>query len=74
LAGYGIWYTLLARNRVSQLIPFMLLVPVFAVVSGIAVLGEELTIEILGGGLLVIAGVGLVVLRGAPVPTLAEAD
>ncbi|MDB5367696.1 MAG: multidrug transporter permease [Rhodospirillales bacterium] len=74
LGGYGIWYTLLARNRVSQLIPFMLLVPVFAVVSGTAMLGEKLTIEILGGGLLVIAGVALVVLRKGPVSTLAEAD
>jgi O-acetylserine/cysteine efflux transporter len=75
LAGYGIWYTLLARNRVSQLIPFMLLVPVFAVVSGIAVLHEQLTIEIVAGGLLVVGGVGMVVLRkNTPALRLAEAD
>ncbi|GIL39771.1 DMT family transporter [Roseiterribacter gracilis] len=75
LAGYGLWYTLLARNRVSHLMPFMLLVPVFAVLSGIAVLGEKLHVQIVVGGVLVLAGVALVVLRkAAPVPTLAEAD
>jgi O-acetylserine/cysteine efflux transporter len=75
LGGYGIWYTLIARNRVTQLMPFMLLVPVFAVVSGIAVLGERLTIEIVAGGLLVLGGVLLVVLRrSSTVPVLAEAD
>jgi O-acetylserine/cysteine efflux transporter len=74
LAGYGLWYALLSRNRVSQLIPVMLFVPVFAVLSGIAVLGERLTLEILAGGLLVLLGVGLVVTRKAPLPTLAEAD
>lgn len=75
LAGYGLWYALLARNRVSQLMPFMLLAPVFAVISGIALLDEELHAEIAFGGLLVLAGIAMVVLRkSAPVPTLAEAD
>jgi O-acetylserine/cysteine efflux transporter len=61
--GYGTWYRMIGRYRVTQTMPFILLVPVFAVVSGILLLGEILTATLMTGGLLTIAGVGIIVLR-----------
>lgn len=61
--GYGAWYWLLGQYRVNQTMPFMLLVPVFGVLSGVALLGERLTGPLVSGGLLTILGVGIIVLR-----------
>ena len=40
-----------------------LLVPVFGVLSGVLMLGETLTLSTVIGGLLTVAGVGIIVLR-----------
>lgn len=58
--GYGLWYTLIRRNPVSQVAPFLLLLPVFAVLGGVVFLGESLGARTLLGGALVIAGLGLI--------------
>jgi O-acetylserine/cysteine efflux transporter len=54
---------MLGRNRVNQTMPFILLVPVFGVLSGILFLDETLTATLVTGGLLTVAGVGIIVLR-----------
>jgi O-acetylserine/cysteine efflux transporter len=61
--GYGAWYWMLGRYRVNQTMPFILLVPVFGVLSGILFLDETLTATLVTGGLLTVAGVGIIVLR-----------
>ncbi|MEX0287178.1 MAG: DMT family transporter [Paracoccaceae bacterium] len=58
--GYGMWYSLLRRNPVSQVAPFLLLLPVFGVVGSYLVLGETLATIAILGGLIVIAGVALI--------------
>lgn len=58
--GYGLWYTLIRRNPVSHVAPFLLLLPVFAVLGGIAFLGEVMTTGIMLGGAIVIAGVAII--------------
>jgi len=58
--GYGLWNTLLRRNPVSQVAPFLLLLPLFAVVGGMVFLGEVPGPQTLMGGALVIAGVGFI--------------
>lgn len=58
--GYGIWYTLVRRNPVSQVAPFLLLLPLFTVLGGFLFLGETLGLQVLAGGAVVIAGVGLI--------------
>ncbi len=63
IVGYGLWYRLLARYDVNQAMPFTLLVPVFGVLSGVLVLGEPLTWQMLIGGVLTLTGVALIVLR-----------
>jgi len=61
--SHMLWQHLIAHNPVSQLIPWTLLIPVFAVGAAIIILGEELTPAIIFGGLLTIAGVGIITFR-----------
>lgn len=61
--GYGAWYALLRRHPISVLSPFMLLIPVVGVMSGVLFLGEELTLRVVLGGLLTVIGVGVINIR-----------
>jgi O-acetylserine/cysteine efflux transporter len=61
--GYGGWYWLLKRYAVNQVMPFMLLMPVFGVASGVAFLDEPVTLALVGGAALTILGVGIIILR-----------
>ena len=61
--GYGAWYWLLKRYAVNQVMPFMLLMPVFGVVSGVAILDEPVTVALVAGAALTILGVGIIIIR-----------
>lgn len=63
IIAYGLWYYLIGKYDVNQAVPYMLLIPVFGVLSGVAVLGEPLTWMLVIGGLLTVAGVGVIVIR-----------
>ena len=58
--GYGLWYRLLGRHDVNQVLPFLLLLPVTAVAGGVLFLGETLTLNIVTGGALAIGGVAVI--------------
>jgi O-acetylserine/cysteine efflux transporter len=64
--GYGIWYRLLGLYSVNQIMPFLLLLPVTAVIGGILFLDEILTIKIGIGGLLALVGVAMITIQLAP--------
>ena len=69
--GYTMWYHLLGVCQVTQLAPFLLINPVVAVLAGVVLLGESLTLlEALGGGI-VMAGIAVMTVRrrSAPVDT-----
>lgn len=53
----------MVKYPVSQIIPLTLIIPVFAVIVAVIALGEQLTLSILLGGGLTIAGVGVITLR-----------
>ena len=72
VVGYGAWYWLLRRHQMNQVMPAMLLIPVFGVLSGIVFLGETLTLNLIVGGLLTVGGVGIIILR-RPKATAPEA-
>jgi O-acetylserine/cysteine efflux transporter len=63
IVAFGLWAKLVARYSVSQTLPFMLTVPLFAIVGGIVLNGDRMTADIIAGGLLTLAGVGLIVVR-----------
>ena len=66
IVGHGLWYQLVPKYQTNQTMPFTLLIPVFGVSFGIVLLGETLSWYILAGGLVTIAGVAIIVFRGAP--------
>ena len=69
--GYGLWYSLIRRHPVSQVAPFLLLLPVFSLAGGALFLGETLDWRTVFGGVIVIAGVAVIVVERPvrPVPS-----
>lgn len=71
--GYGLiagalffhagWYYLLRRYPVSTVGPFMLLMPLIGVFSGVAYYGDILTKQMILGGLLTFSGVAIITFR-----------
>lgn len=64
--GHTSYYWLLQRRPVSMIAPSLLLTTLFAVLLGVALLGEQLTPIMIAGGLMTIAGVGVILLRSSP--------
>lgn len=72
--GYGLiagglffhagWYYLLRRYPVGTVGPFMLLMPVIGVLSGVGYYGDVLTLQMILGGALTLSGVAIITLRG----------
>jgi O-acetylserine/cysteine efflux transporter len=60
---YWIWYNMMRRYPVNQIMPFTLLLPAIGVAAGVLWRGEPLTWQMIVGGLATIAGVGIIVLR-----------
>jgi O-acetylserine/cysteine efflux transporter len=71
--GYGCWYWLMRRYQMNQIMSATLLVPLFGVLSGVIFLGESLTVNLIAGGIMTIAGVGIIILR-RPKITAPEAE
>lgn len=62
-ATHIVWQKLLATHPVSQIAPWTLLMPVFGAGFAWPLLGEPITVPMMIGGLLTIAGVGIITLR-----------
>lgn len=58
--GYFLWNSLILRNEVGRVAPFLLLLPVFTVLGGIAFLGETLTWSRAAGAAVVLSGVAMI--------------
>jgi len=71
--GYGYWYWLMRRYQINQIMPATLLVPPFGVLSGVLFLGENLTVNLIIGGLMTIVGVAIIIIR-RPRTTAPEAE
>lgn len=57
--GYAIWYHLLGRHPVNLVMPYVLLVPVASVATGVGLMGETMTWLVAIGGAIVVAGVAV---------------
>ena len=69
--GYALWFRLIGRYRMNQIVPFLLLVPVTSIVGGVFFLGETLSPWIIAGGLLVMASVTFIHLQQPRQPAAA---
>lgn len=63
IIAYAIWQPMVRTYDVNQTVPFLMLVPVFGVASGVLWLGEAMSWALIVGGALVIAGVGIILIR-----------
>jgi O-acetylserine/cysteine efflux transporter len=61
--GYSVWYRLMRRFSVNQVMPFTLLVPLFGVLSGVIFFDDRLTLLMLIGGVCTIVGVAIIIIR-----------
>ena len=73
ILAYGLWYNLLTRFSVSQVTPYSLVTPVFGIGFGQLFFHEELTMQIIIGGLVTIVGVAVIVIRRPKTIMLGEA-
>ncbi len=63
MIGYGVWYHLLRQYSLNVMMPFTLLLPPIGVLSGVVVLGEQLTVTFLVGAAVTIVGVAIILIR-----------
>ena len=61
--GYGVWYRVLSRNPVSQVMPVLLILPFVTIITSIIFLGENPTLSVLLGGGIILAGVALIMVN-----------
>jgi O-acetylserine/cysteine efflux transporter len=69
LVAHAGFYYMLQRYEVSKVSPFTLLSPLFTVIFGVVLLGEELTWRIVIGGAITLAGVLIISLREREIVT-----
>lgn len=63
VGGHGLFYYMAQRHPISTIMPYMLMMPVFAVVFGVLVWGDRPGWRLLIGGSLVLLGILLINLR-----------
>lgn len=63
LLGHGIYYMLVQRHPVALMMPWLLLVPVFAVALGIVFWGDRPGMRLWIGGAMVLGGVFIIAVR-----------
>jgi O-acetylserine/cysteine efflux transporter len=63
--AYSMWYHVLARCEINRVVPFLLLNPLAAIASSVLFLGEDLTLMITIGGVIIILGIGIMTISPA---------
>ncbi len=63
IVGHGLFFFLVQRHPITAIMPYMLLTPLFAVISGVVVWGDRPGWRLLAGGALVLAGILAITLR-----------
>lgn len=64
LVGHGLFFLLVQRHQLPELMPYMLLAPLAATVFGVLVWGDRPGFRLLLGGALVLTGILVITLRG----------
>jgi O-acetylserine/cysteine efflux transporter len=59
IAGWGLWFWLIARCPMTRVVPFALLQVVFAIAAGVAVLHDPLSLTLIAGAGICIVGVAI---------------
>lgn len=70
--SHSLWCYLVSRNPVGNVAPFILLVPVSGAIAAILLLNDEVTNELITGGILMLLGVGIVTFRKPTVSKISK--
>lgn len=65
IIGHGMLYYLLQRYPINSVAPFITLSTLFAIIFGVLLIDDVLTVKIIAGGLLTLLGVTIVAIRNA---------
>lgn len=65
IIAYYLWYRLIARLSINQVVPFSLLAPLLGVTAGVLILDESFTLYKALGGALTLGGVALIEIHQA---------
>ena len=68
--GYGIWYHILKKYDINQVMPFLLLLPVSSIIGAVLFLGERPSLNTILGGTIIIIGVAVVILDGQRIASI----
>ena len=60
---YGLWYSMMRRYPVSQVMPFTLLEPVFGALTAVLLLNEPWDWQMVLGALVTVSGLAIIVIR-----------
>jgi O-acetylserine/cysteine efflux transporter len=63
IVGYGLFFLLVQRHPVSTVMPYMLLMPLFAILFGVLIWGDRPGLKLLMGGALVLSGILFISIR-----------
>lgn len=63
IVGYGLWYWLIKRYDVTQVVPFALAVPIGGLSSGVLFFDETLSLQIMLGAVITLVGVAIITIR-----------
>jgi O-acetylserine/cysteine efflux transporter len=66
IISYGLWYPLMRKYAVNQVVPYTLLIPALTVGASYVILGDRLDWQSALGGATTIVGVAIIVLRRLP--------
>lgn len=58
--SFSTWYNLINKYSVNQIVPFSLLIPIFSIIIATIVFDDVLTSKIMIGGIMTVAGVGVI--------------
>jgi O-acetylserine/cysteine efflux transporter len=60
---YGLWYAMMRRYPITQVMPFTLLEPVFGALTAVLLLGESWDWQMVLGALVTVSGLAIIVIR-----------
>jgi O-acetylserine/cysteine efflux transporter len=60
---YGLWYAMMRRYPISQVMPFTLLEPIFGALTAVLLLGESWDWQMVLGALATVGGLAIIVIR-----------
>ena len=63
ILGYGAWFYIISKHAMPVAMPFLLLIPVSAIIGAMIFFGEVPSLEVMFGGFIIILGIGLIIIE-----------